>query len=57
MGRPTKVKAMKKFTCRIPEHTWEATKIRAIQERRDFQEIVDEALRLYLAKTKKGGTR
>ena len=39
-----------KTSVRFPESLWKAGRIRAIEEGRDFQEIVSEALRRYLGK-------
>ncbi len=49
---------MVKTTLRVPAEVWEAARIRAIQERRTFQEVLADALRLYLkTKLEKGGRR
>lgn len=49
---------MVKTTLRVPAEVWEAARIRAIQERRTFQEVLADALRLYLkTKPEKGGRR
>ncbi len=40
-----------KTTVRFPESLWKAGRIRAIEEGRDFQEIVADALRQYLKKS------
>ncbi len=40
-----------KTSLTLPEEVWKAAKIRAVQEGRNLQEVVAEALRLYL-KTK-----
>ena len=39
-----------KTTVRLPEALWEAAKIRAVEERRDFQSLVIAALDAYLAR-------
>jgi len=45
-----------KTTLEIPEDTWRAAKIRALDEGTDFRSVVIAALTLYLAtKPKKGG--
>jgi len=44
---------MTKVTIRLPDQLVEKAKIRAIRERRTFQDVVGEALALYL-KTPKG---
>jgi hypothetical protein len=58
MGRqsnfPEGVKRMK-TSIEIPEDVWRAAKIRAMDEKKNFQDIVAEALREYLRKQKKGG--
>ena len=48
--------AMRKTTLRIDQEVWRAARIRALDERVGFQDIVERALRLYL-KTPKGGGR
>ena len=48
--------AMRKTTLRIDQEVWRAARIRALDERVGFQDIVDRALRLYL-KTPRGGGR
>ena len=47
---------MRKTTLRIDQEVWRAARIRALDERVGFQDIVDRALRLYL-KTPRGGGR
>ena len=42
---------MQKTTLRLPRSIWRAAKIRAMDEDRDFQDIVADALKAYL-KTK-----
>ncbi|MDQ6893025.1 MAG: hypothetical protein M3167_10140 [Acidobacteriota bacterium] len=44
-----------KTSMEIPEDLWRAAKIRAMDEKKNFQDIVAEALREYLRKQKKGG--
>ncbi len=44
-----------KTSVEIPEDVWRAAKIRAMDEKRNFQDIVAEALREFLKKGKKGG--
>jgi hypothetical protein len=44
-----------KTSIEIPEDVWRAAKIRAMDEKRNFQDVVTEALREYLKKQKKGG--
>jgi hypothetical protein len=39
----------------LPEDVWRAAKVRALNERRGFREIVIEALKLYLKTKKEGG--
>jgi len=49
-----------KTTVRIPVALWTAAKIRAVEERRDFQDVLIAALTAYLGRpspTKKGGSR
>jgi hypothetical protein len=47
-----------KTTVRIPVALWTAAKIRAVEERRDFQDILIAALSAYLGQpSKKGGPR
>ena len=46
-----------KTSIEIPEEVWRAAKIRAMDEKRNFQDIVAEALREFLKKSKKGGGR
>jgi len=42
--------AMRKTTIRLPEDIWRAARIKALDEDRDFQDIVADALRDYLKK-------
>lgn len=44
-----------KTSIEIPEDVWRAAKIRALDERKNFQDIVAEALREFLKRPKKGG--
>jgi len=44
-----------KTSVEIPEDIWRAAKIRALDDRKNFQEIVAEALREFLKRAKKGG--
>ena len=44
-----------KTSIEIPEEIWRAAKIRAMDEKKNFQDVVAEALREYLKKPKKGG--
>lgn len=46
-----------KTSIEIPEEIWRAAKIRAMDEKKNFQDIVAEALAEYLKKPKKGGTK
>ena len=39
---------MVKTTLRVPEPVWRAARIRALEERRPFQEVLADALTLYL---------
>jgi hypothetical protein len=41
----------------IPEDVWRAAKIRAMDERKNFQDVVAAALRAYLRRLKKGGKK
>lgn len=41
----------------LPRRLWEAAKTRAMKEDRTLQELVAEALEVYLRKAKKGGDR
>jgi hypothetical protein len=58
MARPrsygTGVKTVK-TSIEIPEDVWRAAKILAIDEKKNFQDIVADALREYLRKQKKAG--
>lgn len=47
-------KSMVKTSLRLPEELWKAVRIRAIEQGVDAQDIVADALRLYL---KKGGQK
>jgi hypothetical protein len=44
-----------KTSIEIPEELWRAAKIRAMDEKKNFQDIVAEALREFLKRSKKGG--
>jgi hypothetical protein len=44
-----------KTSIEIPEDVWRAAKIRAMDEKKNFQDVVADALRDYLKKQKKGG--
>jgi hypothetical protein len=44
-----------KTSIEIPEELWRAAKIRAMNERKNFQDVVAEALREFLKRSKKGG--
>ncbi len=46
-----------KTSIEIPEEIWRAAKIRAMDEKKNFQDIVAEALAEFLRKPKKGGDR
>ena len=46
-----------KTSIEIPEDIWRAAKIRAMDEKKNFQDIVAEALREFLKKPKKGGAK
>jgi len=49
---------MVKTSLRLPEDIWQAARIRAIEERRDAQDLVADALRDYLKqKTRKESAR
>jgi hypothetical protein len=52
---------MVKTTLRVPEPLWKAARIRALEERRPFQELLADALALYLKsappRREKGGRR
>ncbi len=51
---------MVKTTLRLPEAVWKAARVRAIEERRPFQDVLAAALTLYLktpVKAGKGGRR
>jgi hypothetical protein len=39
---------MVKCTLKIPRHIWRESKIRALDEDRDWQDIVSDALKVYL---------
>ena len=42
--------SMAKVTVRLPEPLWKKTRIRAIQEGRDAQDIIRDGLELYFVK-------
>ncbi len=44
-----------KTSIEIPEDVWRAAKIRAMDEKKNFQDVVAEALREFLRKGRKGG--
>lgn len=46
---------MSKTTLRLPKDLHKKLKIRAIQQEREMQEVVAEAIEEYLSKTGKGG--
>lgn len=46
---------MIKCTMKLPAPIWRAGRIRALDERRDFQDVVASALELYLKQPQKGG--
>jgi hypothetical protein len=51
---------MVKTTLRIPEAVWKAARMRAIEERRTFQDVLADALAMYLrtpVRAGKGGRR
>jgi hypothetical protein len=48
---------MVKTTMKLPETIWRATRIRAIEEGRDAQDLVADALTAYLSASKKGVAR
>lgn len=48
---------MVKSTVKLPEALWRAARVRALDERRDFQDVVADALVLYLKTPPKGGRR
>ena len=57
-----KGKEMKKTTIRLPEKLWLETRIHGLNEGINFQDIIEEALELYLKQSKgnkprKGGKR
>jgi predicted DNA binding CopG/RHH family protein len=45
--------SMAKVTVRLPEGLWRRTKIRAIEEGRDAQDLIRDGLELYFAKHRK----
>lgn len=44
-----------KCTVKLPSDIWRAARHRALDERRDFQDVVASALELYLKQPQKGG--
>jgi predicted DNA binding CopG/RHH family protein len=48
---------MVKTTMRLPERIWKAVRIRAIEEGRDAQDLVAEAITAYLSVPRKRGVR
>lgn len=47
-----------KTSLRLPEEVWRAAKVQALDERRDFQDVVADALRAYVkANRRKEGSR
>jgi hypothetical protein len=44
-----------KTSIELPEGAWRAAKIRAMDERKNLQDIVAEALEEFLANTRRGG--
>jgi hypothetical protein len=46
---------MVKCTLKLPAPIWREARIRALDERRDFQDVVADALELYLKRPQKGG--
>lgn len=44
-----------KTTMKLPRSLWHAARVRALDERIDFQELVARALAAYLQKPAKGG--
>jgi hypothetical protein len=46
-----------KTSIEIPEEVWRAAKIRAMDEHRNLQDVVAEALREFLKKPKKGDAK
>ena len=44
-----------KTSVEIPEDVWRAAKIRAMDEKKNFQDIVAEALKEFLKRSKRGG--
>ena len=46
-----------KCTVKLNADLWRVARHRALDERRDFQDLVAEALELYLKRPQKGGTK
>jgi hypothetical protein len=43
-----------KITAKLPVSLWRAARVRALDERRDFQDVVIDTLELYLKHPQKG---
>lgn len=56
MTKKTAAIEMAKTTIRIPREVWREGKLRAMDEHRDFQDIVSDALRAY-CKQRRGTKR
>ncbi len=41
----------------IPENLWKAAKFRAVEEKKNLQDVIADALRVYLRVAKKGGKK
>jgi hypothetical protein len=48
---------MVKCTVKLPASVWREARIRALDERRDFQDVVAEAIELYLKRPKTGAKK
>ena len=46
-----------KTSMELPEDVWRAAKIRAMDEKKNLQDVVAEALREFLKLSKKGGSK
>jgi predicted DNA binding CopG/RHH family protein len=59
VARPKKevIEPMKRTSLSLPDRLWKAAKIRSVEEGRDFQDLVSEALEDYLRKQRKGGKK
>ena len=44
-----------KCTVKLSSDLWRAARVRALDERRDFQDVVADALTLYLKQPQRGG--